>query len=152
MSARPDARGQAISKLVVSSTVLPSRAAVLAASMLESVTDLLASYGYDVENRVLSADVIGIAESSDWDGSLIHALSARRTRLPVMSATTICAAHLDPAIAAICEVDPALPWLLMIQLNLLEDGAPIIYSHDYHRGDRFSLDVLRRTEQAAPRP
>jgi GntR family transcriptional regulator len=155
---------------------------------LESVTELLASYGYEVENRVVSAgtrpataeererlrlregadvfalqrlrlhggealiysvdvlpaDVIGVSDRSGWDGSLISALPA--SMWPVMSATTISAAHLDPAIAAICEVDPALPWLLMVQLNLLEDGSPIIYSHDYHRGDRFSFDVLRRAE------
>jgi GntR family transcriptional regulator len=156
---------------------------------LESVTDLLASYGYEVENRVLSAETrvpsaeeserlrlpdgglvfalerlrlhadepliysvdvlpaeyVDSSPSSDWQGSLMDVLSAMHLR-PVTAATTIRAARLDPAVAAACDTDPALPWLLMIQLNLLEDGSPIIYSHDYHRGDRFSFDLLRRSE------
>ena len=60
-------------------------------------------------------------------------------------------ALLDPAIGATCGIDPGTPWLLMIQLNLLDDGSPIIYSHDYHRGDRFSFDVRRHAEHEAPR-
>jgi GntR family transcriptional regulator len=156
---------------------------------LESVTKLLAGYGYDVQNRVLharrrapsddeqeqlrlrkGADVFSLErirlhadealiysvdvlpaerleplQHVDWTGSLGDVLSAKRL-LPLMSVTTIRAAQLEPEIAAACGTDPGLPWLLMIQLNLLEDGSPIIYSHDYHRGDRFSFDVRRHAE------
>jgi len=162
---------------------------------LESVTKLLAGYGYDVQNRVLTAetreptpeereqlrlregalvfslerirlhadepliysvdvlpaDKLDVTDSADWNGSLADVLSEKRL-LPVMSAATIRAAHLEPAIAAACGVDPTLPWLLMVQLNLLEDGTPIIYSHDYHRGDRFSFDVRRHPEPVAASP
>jgi GntR family transcriptional regulator len=160
---------------------------------LESVTKLLAGYGYDVQNRVLTAETrpptpeekeqlrlrdgasvfslerlrlhadepliysvdvlpaekLNISEN-DWNGSLAEVLAAKGL-LAVMSATTIQAALLDPAIAATCGIDPGTPWLLMIQLNLLDDGSPIIYSHDYHRGDRFSFDVRRHAEHEAPR-
>jgi GntR family transcriptional regulator len=161
---------------------------------LESVTQLLAGYGYEVENRILSADTrapnaeeqeqLRLREGAavfslervrvhagealiysvdvlpaarlepiqhiDWTGSLGDVLEAKRLD-PVMSVTTIRATQLDPKIAAACGTDPNLPWLLMIQLNLLEDGSPIIYSHDYHRGDRFSFDVRRHSEDAPTR-
>ncbi len=156
---------------------------------LESVTDMLASHGFHVQNKVLSAQTrsadleerqrLRLAEgsqvlalerlrlhrrepliysvdvlpaklldgppSADWKGSLFDMLGARGMR-PVTAATTIRASHLDPATAAVCGTDPALPWLLMIQLHLLDDGSPIVYSHDYHRGDRFSFDLLRRAD------
>ena len=34
----------------------------------------------------------------------------------------------------------------MVQVHLDADGTPILYSHDYYRGDRFSFEVLRRVE------
>jgi DNA-binding GntR family transcriptional regulator len=39
--------------------------------------------------------------------------------------------------------------LLMVQLHLIDDGTPVLYSHDYYRGDRFSFEVLRRVEAKA---
>lgn len=159
---------------------------------LESVTDLLASHGYQVQNQVLSAavdaptadeaahlqlaaaepvfrlerlrlhdaepliysvDVLAAAHVSDpgdpgWSGSLFSTLAAAGLR-PVTSVATIRAAHLPEMASARCRTGPALPWLLMVQVNLLADGSPIIYSHDYHRGDRFSFDLLRRADEGA---
>jgi DNA-binding GntR family transcriptional regulator len=94
---------------------------------------------------VLAAEKLNVSGDLDWNGSLADVLAAKGL-LAVMSATTFQAALLDPAIAATCDIDPGIPWLLMIQLNLPEDGSPIIYSHDYHRGDRFSFDVRRHAE------
>lgn len=159
---------------------------------LESVTAMLASHGYRVENRILSADMhspgpeeavqlrlgagervfrlirlrlhgdepliysvdvfpvgkVGPADGIDWRGSLFEILAERGIR-PVTSVATISAAQLPDEAAAACGTEPDLPWLLMVQLNLLEDGTPVIYSHDYHRGDRFSFDLLRRTDPGA---
>lgn len=156
---------------------------------LESVTEMLASQGYHVENRVLSvqtraaeaqererlrlaedaevlalerlrlhrgepliysldvvpADLLDVPPGTDWQGSLFDMLAARGMR-PVTAATTIRASRLEPKTAAICGTDPALPWLHMIQLHLLDDGSPVVYSNDYHRGDRFSFDLLRRSD------
>jgi GntR family transcriptional regulator len=156
---------------------------------LESVTVMLASQGYSVENRLLSTNrrpaspderlhlrlepdstvlrlerlrlhrgdpliysvdvlpghIIGPQER-DWSGSLFDFL-AERELVPVMSVTTIRAAQLPPSAAAACGVDPTQAWLLMVQLNLAADDTPVIYSHDYHRGDRFSFDLLRRAEE-----
>jgi hypothetical protein len=34
----------------------------------------------------------------------------------------------------------------MVQTNTTDEGVNVIYSHDYHRGDRFTFDVPRRAE------
>lgn len=160
---------------------------------LESVTELLASHGYAVQNRVLSAavhtpnadereqlrlgpadqvlrlarlrlhdgdpliysvDVLraehaGHPQGTDWQGSLWDILAARGLR-PTSSVATIRAALLPDSALSACRIDPAVPWLLMVQVNLLADGTPVVYSHDYHRGDRFSFDLLRRADQGGP--
>ena len=36
------------------------------------------------------------------------------------------------------------PWILLVPLNLDEAGHPVIFSHDYYRGDRFTFNVFRR--------
>ncbi len=156
---------------------------------LEGVTELLASHGYNVGNRIISVathpptadertnlglgdddqvirlerlrlngddpliysiDVFATsffpdAEVVDWRGSLFALLAERGTNL-VQSVTTIRAANLPPQAEIECGIDVPYPWLLMVQLNLDEDGQPVVYSHDYHRGDRFTFDVLRRVE------
>ena len=56
------------------------------------------------------------------------------------------ASQLPPSALEATGLDPALPWLLMVQLHLAADGTALLYSHDYHRGDRLSFEVLRRAE------
>ncbi len=94
---------------------------------------------------VFPADVLPGTTDGTWQGSLF--LELERAGLTLTTAvSSFHASRLPPAAQLACGLDPALPWLLMIQLNRTEDGRPIIYSHDYHRGDRFSFDVLRRAE------
>jgi GntR family transcriptional regulator len=40
--------------------------------------------------------------------------------------------------------DPDGPWILLIQRHLDETGRSVISSRDYHRGDRFTFEVVRR--------
>jgi DNA-binding GntR family transcriptional regulator len=65
---------------------------------------------------------------------------------PVTAVTTLRADLLPSRIEKNYGLEKRIPWLLMVQLNLAADGTPVIYSHDYHRGDRFTFDVLRRVE------
>lgn len=107
---------------------------------------------HDGEPLIYSVDVLPAEhardpEDTDWRGSLFTAPASGLQ--PVTAVATICAAHLPPTAATMCGTDLALPWLLMVQVNLLADGSPIIYSHDYHRGDRFSFDLLRRADHEA---
>ncbi|HTY73812.1 MAG TPA: GntR family transcriptional regulator [Actinomycetes bacterium] len=94
---------------------------------------------------VVPAQLLGPAGDKEWEGSLFVALE-RLGLTPTASVSTFRASLLPPAAQQACGLDPSLPWLLMVQLNLTDEGIPVIFSHDYHRGDRFSFEVLRRAE------
>jgi len=102
------------------------------------------------EPLIYSADVLPAAFVPEsltraWDESLfVHLEAANLT--PTSSVTVFRASHLPEAVQEAAGLDPFLPWLLMVQLHLAEDGTPVLYSHDYYRGDRFSFEVLRRAE------
>ena len=80
-----------------------------------------------------------------WDGSLYQLLEPSG-RIPVSSVTSVQAAMVPDKISKTFGLDPSEPWLLMVQRNLAADGTTVIYSHDYHRGDRFFFDVVRRVD------
>ncbi len=157
---------------------------------LESVTELMASLGYQVVNRVLSvgegsatddeAEALGLTPGDpvirlervrlhdqeplihsvdvlpravipgpvavvDWSGSLFDLLASFGTHV-VASAAKVRAVALDSALARVIGVDPGTPWMLMIQVCHDEQARPVIYSHDHHRGDLFTFNVLRRRD------
>lgn len=157
---------------------------------LESVTEMMASLGYVVTNRILavveapadeaesaalgvpagtpvvrlerlrlqddkpliySVDVMvrsvlpEALDALDWSGSLQAILAARGVAMASAMAQ-FTAVTLPVAVAQRIGDDPARPWLLLVQVNLTRDGIPVIYSHDYHRGDAFTFNVLRRAE------
>jgi GntR family transcriptional regulator len=159
---------------------------------LQSVTDMMASLGFSVENRVLdvreapatdeqaealrlapgtpvviverlrlhvgdpapliySVDVVPrsiLAEQLDqvdWSGSLAALLEAHGVAMSYASAR-FRATTLPEDVAHRVGEDPRAPWLLLIQLNMTEDGRPIVFSYDYHRGTTFTFNVLRRAE------
>jgi GntR family transcriptional regulator len=79
-----------------------------------------------------------------WNGSLYDELNVGGMS-PTTAVTTLRADVLPSRIERQFGIQKR-PWLLMVQLNLAADGTPVIYSHDYHRGDRFTFDVLRRVD------
>jgi len=94
---------------------------------------------------VLPTDLVPESLGQGWKGSLfVHLEEAGLT--PTTSVTVFRASHLPEAARKASGLDPFLPWLLMVQLHLAADGTPVLYSHDYYRGDRFSFEVLRRVE------
>jgi GntR family transcriptional regulator len=36
------------------------------------------------------------------------------------------------------------PWFLITKTAVTANGEPVLYAQDYHRGDTFSFNVLRR--------
>jgi DNA-binding GntR family transcriptional regulator len=82
----------------------------------------------------------------DWRGSLMELLELRSAR-PAYAVAQISAIHLPRELGRRYGLDTKIPWLLMVQVNTTEEGVSVIYSHDYHRGDRFTFDVPRRSEQ-----
>ena len=98
-------------------------------------------YSVDVMPRGLIPAPI---EDVDWGGSLSVVLAGFGHRVEY-AAARIEAVAAPSAVTAIAGRRGG-PWLLLIQTNVDAGGRPIIYSHDYHRGDRFTFEVLRRAE------
>jgi GntR family transcriptional regulator len=100
-------------------------------------------YSVDVLPRFYFAEDISAV---DWRGSLMELLELRSAR-PAYAVAQISAIHLPRELGRRYGLDTKIPWLLMVQVNTTEEGVSVIYSHDYHRGDRFTFDVPRRSEQ-----
>jgi GntR family transcriptional regulator len=98
---------------------------------------------------VIAGSVIGNDLTTvDWTGSLQILLAARGVAMATATAQ-IRAVMLPHTIATAIEADRRAPWLLMIQTHTTSDGQAVLYSHDYHRGDAFTFNVLRRSGGAA---
>lgn len=105
---------------------------------------------------IYSIDVVpgglleGLPPGETWDGSLGELLASRGHAMASATAE-VRAVTLDRAIARRIGWPVGRPWLLMVQTNYTRNGHPIIYSHDYHRGDVFTFNVLRRAETGTTR-
>jgi GntR family transcriptional regulator len=121
---------------------LVTRAEVVRVARLRLQGDDPVIYSVDVFPRSL-LDVA--PEELDWTGSLLATLERLGHRL--VSATALIRAVRPPdAVAAQVGVQPLDPWLLLIQQASVADGTHILYSHDYHRGDLFTFEALRRRD------
>ncbi|HEY5483384.1 MAG TPA: GntR family transcriptional regulator [Propionibacteriaceae bacterium] len=100
-------------------------------------------YSLDVVPRFA---VEGPLDQIDWSGSLLELLE-RNGRRAVSAAAQIQAGLLPEASRRALgdtRVRKGEPWILLAQRHLDEAGRPVIYSHDYYRGDRFIFNVVRR--------
>lgn len=98
-------------------------------------------YSIDViAGWVVGNDPAGI----DWSGSLRSVLDERGAGM-ASSTAQLRAVTLPHGIAPALGEDAHAPWLLMIQTHFTADGRPVLFSHDYHRGDAFTFNVLRRS-------
>ena len=97
-------------------------------------------YSIDIVPRQL---IERAPESVGWDGSLLALLETAGYHV-ASAIAEMRAVRLPRRIAAAVGPASEEPWLLMIHTNLSETGRPLIYSHDYYRGDKFTFNVLRR--------
>jgi len=94
---------------------------------------------------VLSSDLLSMTDGAALGGSLLGHLEEHG--IHVASATAqVQAVVLKRDLAARLGVPPREPWLLLTHINLSEEGRPVIFSHDYYRGDKLSFHVLRRRQ------
>jgi GntR family transcriptional regulator len=103
-------------------------------------------YSVDVVPRAL---IDAPLDQEDWSGSLLDTLESRGVRV-VSAAAQIQATRLPPEARLALGpdlADPNGPWILLVQRHLDEAGRPVIYSQDYHRGDRFTFNVVRRRRE-----
>ena len=91
---------------------------------------------------VLPAQILDGIEM-DFSGSLIGALAEQGVELHQAQAT-IRASVLPRRVARRAGVPAASPWLLLEQVHYDAARSPVLWSRDYHRGDRFEFNVLRR--------
>jgi GntR family transcriptional regulator len=60
------------------------------------------------------------------------------------SRAAISAILLNDELVDLPQLDRSVPWILMEQINFDAHNRPILYSRDFHRGDKFQFHVLRR--------
>lgn len=93
---------------------------------------------------VLARSLLGSEpEAVDWTGSLLAMLEQLGHRL-VATTALIRAARIPEAAKKEVGAHANDPWLLLVQRGSVADGTPVLYSHDYHRGDLFTFEALRR--------
>jgi len=79
----------------------------------------------------------------DLAGSL-NDLLGRQQKQPRMSAASVTATDLPKGVARRIDSRQNHCWLLITETCLTDEGAPVVYARDYHRGDIFSFNFSRR--------
>lgn len=151
-------RGYTVTNRVVSVTIGPANereAAALDRPVGTEVIRLERLRSHQGDPLIYSVDVVPRAlfelplDQDDWSGSLLDKLESRGARV-VSTAAQIQATRLPPEARRAVGTDladPDGPWILLVQRNLDQTGRPVIYSRDYHRGDRFTFNVIRRRSE-----
>ncbi len=85
----------------------------------------------ELQREALASSLVGVMEGQ-WGTRLAY------------SKAVISAVLLDGDLCQRIGVAGDLPWILMEQVNYDPQDRPILFSKDYHRGDRFQFRVLRR--------
>jgi GntR family transcriptional regulator len=97
--------------------------------------------------NTFSSELLGEEQldSIDFSGSLVDWFEARGHRL-VSSAAQIRAVPKPADLMDFPDVSDTQPWLLITERCVDANGAPVLFSQDFHRGDIFAFHVLRRRE------
>jgi GntR family transcriptional regulator len=98
-------------------------------------------YSIDIFPRDL---VPGDWKAQSWSGSLLQFFSEVSKTHIVSSRAVIRAMTLNADLCAQIGVPSQTAWLCMEQLNLTRTGRPVLFSQDYHRGEKFQFYVTRR--------
>jgi len=98
-------------------------------------------YSLDMFPRAI---VKGPLDKKEFERSLFIIMEDRWNVHVDYAQTTISAVQLDSVVTKEIGLSPDLPWILLEQVHYTADHEPVLYSKDYHRGDRFTFHVLRR--------
>jgi GntR family transcriptional regulator len=82
-------------------------------------------------------------DEADFEGSL-NDLLARQNRRPRMSTASVSAVELPKATLRAIGAKYVGPWLLVTEICFTDQGEPVVFARDYHRGDAFSFNFSRR--------
>jgi GntR family transcriptional regulator len=89
-----------------------------------------------IERAVIPVKFLG--EDAAGEGSLYDALSEKGFR-PVRAQQRLTAVTLDPSSAAILDVQPGAPALLIERVSRLEDQRVVEYTRSHYRGDAYDF-------------
>jgi GntR family transcriptional regulator len=98
-------------------------------------------YSVDVFPRRI---VVGELCPEEFAGSLLAVMEGKWNARLAYSKTLISAVNLDPSLSQRIGAPDRVAWILMEQVNYDAQDRPLLYSKDYHRGDKFQFRVLRR--------
>jgi GntR family transcriptional regulator len=79
----------------------------------------------------------------DWSGSVSTFLRDQGYPLS-FSAARLQAVNLPADLKQRYSLEGHDPWFLITETAVTANGEPVLYAQDYHRGDTFSFNVLRR--------
>ena len=95
--------------------------------------------------------VVGVPDEHAWSGSLLELMETSWGVTITHAEATIRAVRLSAKLASRIRVPSSLPWIMLEQTNFDAHRRPVLYSQDYHRGDKFTFRLLRsrsRTPEA----
>jgi GntR family transcriptional regulator len=98
-------------------------------------------YSLDVFPRNI---VKGPLDAVELRGSLLQIMEERWGVRIAYSRAAIRAVHLEAETTQRMGLPPDLPWIMMEQVNYTAQHRPVVFSKDYHRGDKFTFYILRR--------
>jgi len=88
--------------------------------------------------------VVGELYPEEFAGSLLSVMEEKWNTRLAYSKTVLSAVVLDYELTHRVGVSDGVPWILMEQVNYNAQDRPVLYSKDYHRGDKIQFRVLRR--------
>ena len=90
----------------------------------------------------------GEVTDHDWSGSAIALLAGLGARV-VTSTAAISAAWLPKSAARVMGDRAGQPWLCVTESCMCDDGRVALHAVDYHRGENFAFNVIRRRSDDA---
>lgn len=92
---------------------------------------------------VIRDHIPGAVKHVDWSGSLTETYT-RLGRPLSFSTARLEAVDLPSEVRKQYSLDDYDPWLLITETVITTAGEPVLFAKDYHRGDLFAFNVLRR--------
>jgi GntR family transcriptional regulator len=94
-----------------------------------------------LEHVYLPAAIVPELLNEDWDGSIYDLLRDRYRILPVRAEQTVRATVLDETAAALLEVPPFSPALLVQRTTYDQRDRPVEHAASTYRGDRYEYHI-----------
>lgn len=94
-------------------------------------------------DTLIRDDIPGPLKHIDWSGSITAFISSQGRR-PSFSTARLQAVNMPAEFSEKYSLGDFDPWFLITESVITGNGNPVIYAQDYHRGDTFSFNVLRR--------